>query len=138
MLRRSLISGCFMILAAGPATLGVGADGPKYVKATITVLRTVPGYIQSDVKSVKISDPEEMVRLESYFPGLGEFRKSEARWKWIALVQIDFADQEGKENEVLLAQKHWHEGHGDWELNKGFQEYLAGLLKKEEQKRQKK
>ncbi|MGB7158041.1 MAG: hypothetical protein WBD40_08235 [Tepidisphaeraceae bacterium] len=66
------------------------------------------------------------LRLLKYFPHLGEGKESSAAWSWIASEELVFRRRDGGEVVVYFDtdRRFWSEGHGDWELDPGFDAFL--------------
>lgn len=107
----------------------------QFVKVKITrYYKTPEGAPQQD--SREITDPKEVNRLASFFPGLGEKRESDYGSGWLKSADIWF--YRDAENSVRIsvapALDTWAEGNGEWPVHgpKKFQTYFRTLFAKNE------
>jgi hypothetical protein len=77
-----------------------------------------------------ITAREELDRLASFFPGVGEGKHSGIAGGWKAGYWVKFERADGKS--VQLTVNHqgttWSEGQGDWDAPPGLKEHLDRLL----------
>ena len=123
-----LILMCVCMVVLGEV-MGCQQSAPEFVGASVDVIDLYPGRMRP--AHVEVTDASEVNRLASFFPGLGEDRKSGKAGNWMAQVRIEFLTKGGKSLIVLVDPDFecWNEGgHGDWNLSSEFKPYLLKLL----------
>ncbi|MDZ4820200.1 MAG: M56 family metallopeptidase [Planctomycetota bacterium] len=85
----------------------------KPVSAVIT--RVLP---IEDRREIAVDNAADAQKLTAFFPGIGERRKSDKRFKWVTELEIRFKDDAKKEHavDVDLRGDLWREGNGDWPI----------------------
>jgi hypothetical protein len=119
----------YSIIAFGGAGLIVA--GLKIVTWSLTPPLTCSKAIfYGDVgQIVTVTAPKELQKLASFFPNLGQKRKSWLTGGWQAERQIDFVGSDGRTVTVWISwnDEYWSEGPGDWPLDPEFRKYIASL-----------
>ena len=89
-----------------------------------------------DRREITISNPKEIARLASFFPGLGEGRESPEAAASEAYGKLRFVKNTGAEQRVSASFEFdtWSEGEGDWLLSEKFGPFFLGLLERAEAK----
>jgi hypothetical protein len=73
---------------------------------------------------------EELRRLASFFPGVGEGRPAAVMDSlWEPTVEVQFRTREGVVTTVVTNGRLWNEGRGDRRVRPGFSEYLRRLFR---------
>lgn len=79
-------------------------------------------------KTKEITDETEVLHLASFFPGLGEGKRSRVAALWEPTVEIHFTGADGKGVTVMSNFESWSEGKGDWPVKPGLKQYIRKLL----------
>jgi hypothetical protein len=113
---------------------GKGAAGsdrapPKPIYNRVEVERLFPAEAKA---STTVTDWATMVRLSSFFPCLGEGKKSDIAAGWKAKYKVTFLPMAGKPLTVMVNHtcETWSEGLGDQDTRPGLEAFLDDLLKK--------
>jgi len=77
-----------------------------------------------------LTDKNEVDKLASFFPHVGQGRKSSIAAAWLASVSIQFTSSDGKTAHVNSNYEFWSEGDGDWPADPEFAKYMETLLEK--------
>lgn len=84
--------------------------------------------------AVVVEDPEEVIRLASFFEHVGRGKESDLAGAWEACAEIVLVRKNGDEVTVALSfdLQEWSEGQGDWPLSRKFEPYFLDLLRSKE------
>ena len=94
-----------------------GRTMPKFNKAKITrYFKTSEGVPQTN--STEITDPKQLRRLTSFFPGLGEGKESPTAATYKPYARIELSRSDGQKLTVIVDPEFtcWSEGQGDWDV----------------------
>jgi len=82
--------------------------------------------------NITLTDKNEVDKLASFFPHVGEGRKSSMAAGWIAAVTIQFTSSDGRTATVHSDPNGelWSEGRGDWPMDPEFKKHIKTLLEK--------
>jgi len=75
-----------------------------------------------------VTDPEELAKLISFFPELGQEKVASSSGEWVAQIAIAFKRADGSHIKVATDGRWWSEGHGDWRANRGLGGYMDQLV----------
>ena len=76
----------------------------------------------------KVTDTKEVQRLVSFFPHLGEGKRSSRTGAWQSCASVKFTGCDGRVVTVQTNYSWWSEGPGDWPMDEGFSTYIRSLL----------
>ncbi|GAF87293.1 unnamed protein product [marine sediment metagenome] len=124
-----VLSGLCALLA------GLGCSkqpAPNFVAARIGVFG--PTDTLFDASTTKtITNPQDVKRLASFFPHLGEGKSSSNAAPSVPYARIDFFESNGQCATVIFESQFeaWSEGRGDWRLSAEFRPYFLELMKEQ-------
>ncbi|MEX1229643.1 MAG: hypothetical protein WEB58_05365 [Planctomycetaceae bacterium] len=126
------------LLQTAKSEMESDAQSP-FVKATIEYYFSLEDK-QEDRKrldermAVVVEDPEEVIRLASFFVNVGRGKESNMAGPWEASAKIVLVRKNGDEVKVTLSfdLQEWSEGQGDWPLSRKFEPYFLDLLRSKE------
>ena len=80
---------------------------------------------------LQVNDPQVLARLASFFPEMGQGKKSNRAGAWMPSVTIRFLKKDGTAITIVVDQKEaWSEGKGDWNVQGDLKTYLKELRSK--------
>lgn len=97
----------------------------EFARAVVTLHYDEKGqYLEG--KTITLTDADKVRELSSYFPGLGQGRKSPMAAGWEGSLTIAFEHREGETVEVWTdpEMELWSEGHGDWKVKPGLRDFV--------------
>jgi hypothetical protein len=101
----------------------------EFVKVVITVYAKM-GYLGTRRLVKTLTDAEEIHRLMGFFPDAGVERFCRSVGGWKSLFYIEATKKSG--GVLTLHVDHdvsvWSDDKGDWPIEKGFLEYMDGIL----------
>jgi hypothetical protein len=113
------------------------SEETKFVEAVIETYYDA----QRQSKEIKrtIQNPEEVRKLASFFPRMGEGKESDEAAAEEAFGTITFTRKSGEPIRVSVSHSldAWSEGQGDWPLSKDFEPYFLRLLQEDGDKPEK-
>jgi hypothetical protein len=115
-------------LASAKSANSPSAEG-QFVNAVITRYLSYEGRPIQPVTTV-ITKPSELENLSSYFPQMGQGKKSAVAGGWIAFATIEF-HRKGTPKSLIArvdpSFELWTEGKGDWPLKAGLRDYFRAI-----------
>ncbi len=79
-------------------------------------------------REVTVVDEATIRTLVAHLPGVGTRRTPPGTSGWISFVQIILVRADGTEIRVQSDFKNWTDGHGDCEVDEGFEPFIRGLF----------
>jgi hypothetical protein len=119
-----------LMIVATLSLLGCGGPGKdEQTFEKLKVERILP--VASKTKTT-ITDSEVVAKIATFFPGVGQGKKSEIAAAWKAAYRLTFVPAEGEPVVVLVdsAGEAWTESQGDWPARPGLKAFLDSLFKK--------
>ena len=111
---------------------GTERKAMEYTRANVRIVYD-PDTARYADRAVVIEDEAELQRLLSFFPGIGQARKSDLAHGSDDAVVVSFTKSDGTTLKVSSDFDFWNEGCGDWEVSdpNAFRNYIGGLLKED-------
>lgn len=123
-------SGSGSSTAGGIAAANGSASSPqatsRYVSATIT--RTFDSNGQATNDRLTVTDPNELVALQSYFASAGQGQRGPLTGGWQPSVIIKLKPAVGRQVRILTNYEVWSEGTGDWPAAAGMKDHLERMF----------
>ncbi|GEM_PF-3192732 len=138
MIKKSITISCLAILSLTVITGGLGCGGGVQAKAAKISLRLdEQSRYTTNARIIEITDASEVVRLTSFFPGLGKGRWSpvEVATLWQAYVIIEFEMEDGRMLKIYSNFEKWTDGKGsDISVRPGLRDHVFSLFEAREGK----
>jgi len=116
------VYGCSLIGSLGPPE-----DASAFISAKV-VQRQLVG-VEIKEKTVVVTDAEQIARLASFFPGLGQGRAPLPPAGWVGRVFVTFTRNDGTTLEILSTYERWSAlRKGDWPVKGDLKSFIEALF----------